>query len=362
MTMNQMIQRRRKALRLTQEQVAEYLGVSTPAVNKWERGTTCPDISILPALARLLDIDMNTLFCFREDLSEQEIACFLNELGLYLKENGKNPGKISTVFLKAEEKIKEYPNCEALLYSVTLFLEGTLTMYVMEEEEEAIYKDKILAWYEHCTKSCDEKIKNGAMFMLANKYLAKEELDKAQKLVDQLPERSAMNKQLFQADIYLQRNEPKEAAKVMQRALLSEVNEIQGILLRLIHIESEAKEWDVARQIANKAAEATALFDLWDYLAAVPLLEVALDEQNETESIALIKQLLSAILEPWNMSDSPLYRYIATAPEKASEAVGGQIFPRLLEELKRDSRYDFLRENTEFQEMLAFYNKENRFL
>lgn len=83
MTMNQMIQRRRKALRLTQEQVAEYLGVSTPAVNKWERGTTCPDISILPALARLLDIDMNTLFCFREDLSEQEIAHFLNELGLY---------------------------------------------------------------------------------------------------------------------------------------------------------------------------------------------------------------------------------------------------------------------------------------
>lgn len=361
MTMNQMIQRRRKALRLTQEQVAEYLGVSTPAVNKWERGTTCPDISILPALARLLDIDMNTLFCFREDLSEQEIAHFLNELGLYLKENGKNSEKISTVFLKAEEKIKEYPNCEALLYSVTLFLDGTLAMYVMEGEEEAIYKDKILAWYERCTKSRDEKIKNGALFMLANKYLAKEEPDKAQKLVDQLPERSAMNKQLFWADIYLQRNEPKEAAKVMQRALLSEVNEIQGILLRLIHIESEAKEWDAARQIAKKAAEATALFDLWDYLAAVPLLEVALDEQNETESIALIKQLLSAILEPWNMSDSPLYRYIA-APDKASGTVSGQIFPLLLEELKRDSRYDFLRENTEFQEMLAFYDKENRFL
>lgn len=104
-------------------------------------------------------------------------------------------------------------------------------MYVMEEEEEAIYKDKILAWYERCTKSRDEKIKNGALFMLANKYLAKEEPDKAQKLVDQLPERSAMNKQLFWADIYLQRNEPKEAAKVMQRALLSEVNEIQHSLI-----------------------------------------------------------------------------------------------------------------------------------
>lgn len=44
MPMNLVIQEKRKALGLTQEQVAEYLGVSTPAVSKWEKGTTCPDI------------------------------------------------------------------------------------------------------------------------------------------------------------------------------------------------------------------------------------------------------------------------------------------------------------------------------
>jgi len=35
MPMNLVIQEKRKALGLTQEQVAEYLNVSTPAVNKW---------------------------------------------------------------------------------------------------------------------------------------------------------------------------------------------------------------------------------------------------------------------------------------------------------------------------------------
>ena len=53
MQMKDVIRRKRRECGLTQEQVAERLGVSTPAVNKWENGTTCPDISLLAPLARL---------------------------------------------------------------------------------------------------------------------------------------------------------------------------------------------------------------------------------------------------------------------------------------------------------------------
>lgn len=40
MPMNQIIQQKRRALGLTQEQVAAQLGVSAPAVNKWEKGVS----------------------------------------------------------------------------------------------------------------------------------------------------------------------------------------------------------------------------------------------------------------------------------------------------------------------------------
>ncbi len=40
MTMAEQIIRARKKAGLTQEQVANYLGVSTPAVNKWEKGVS----------------------------------------------------------------------------------------------------------------------------------------------------------------------------------------------------------------------------------------------------------------------------------------------------------------------------------
>ena len=74
MKINEIIRQKRLEKGLTQEQVANYLGVSTPAVNKWEKGTTYPDIVLLPVLARLLDTDLNTLLSFKNDLSEKEVA------------------------------------------------------------------------------------------------------------------------------------------------------------------------------------------------------------------------------------------------------------------------------------------------
>ena len=51
----------RKEKGLTQEALAEKLGVSSQAVSKWENDTSCPDISLLPALCRELGITADEL-------------------------------------------------------------------------------------------------------------------------------------------------------------------------------------------------------------------------------------------------------------------------------------------------------------
>ena len=49
MKINEIIREKRKALSLTQEQIADFLGVSTPAVSKWEKGAAYAlRIRILP--------------------------------------------------------------------------------------------------------------------------------------------------------------------------------------------------------------------------------------------------------------------------------------------------------------------------
>ncbi len=56
------IQKFRKTLCLTQEELAQKLGVTFQAVSKWENGKTAPDISFLPALAELFGTSIDVLF------------------------------------------------------------------------------------------------------------------------------------------------------------------------------------------------------------------------------------------------------------------------------------------------------------
>ncbi|RFT79734.1 XRE family transcriptional regulator, partial [Adlercreutzia equolifaciens] len=46
---------------MTQEQLAKLVGISAPAVSKWETGSSCPDIALLCPLARALDTNVDTL-------------------------------------------------------------------------------------------------------------------------------------------------------------------------------------------------------------------------------------------------------------------------------------------------------------
>ena len=53
---------RRKALGLTQEGLAQKLGVTNQAVSKWESGQSCPDLALLPRIADLFGITIDELF------------------------------------------------------------------------------------------------------------------------------------------------------------------------------------------------------------------------------------------------------------------------------------------------------------
>ena len=52
---------RRKALDMTQQQLADALGVTNKAVSKWERGLGLPGITALPQLAAALQVSVDEL-------------------------------------------------------------------------------------------------------------------------------------------------------------------------------------------------------------------------------------------------------------------------------------------------------------
>lgn len=60
-TLGKRITSNRKRLRLTQDQLAEKLGITAQAVSKWENDLSCPDITILPKLADIFGISIDEL-------------------------------------------------------------------------------------------------------------------------------------------------------------------------------------------------------------------------------------------------------------------------------------------------------------
>ena len=60
-TIGKRIVRYRKAMGLTQDQLAEKLGVTAQAVSKWENDQSCPDITMLPKLAEIFGVTTDAL-------------------------------------------------------------------------------------------------------------------------------------------------------------------------------------------------------------------------------------------------------------------------------------------------------------
>ena len=113
MKINEVIRKHRKEKNMTQEEMANRLGVTAPAVNKWESGASMPDISLLAPIARLLNVSLDELLSFKEELSEIEVSSIIKEIYEMF-----DTEPIETVYQRILEVTKEYPNAESLLLSL----------------------------------------------------------------------------------------------------------------------------------------------------------------------------------------------------------------------------------------------------
>lgn len=351
MRLNEQIKNHRKEVGLTQEQVANYLNVSTPAVNKWEKGSTYPDISLLPALARLLKIDMNELFSFHGELTELEIGLFAKEVS----ETALN-GTLDLAFEMATKKIQTYPRCDSLIYAVAVILNSALTLSIIEDRRKAEYEKKIIDWLEQAVNSQDEKVKTGAVYTLATKYIQEQNYDKAGALLDQVPDAN-IDKTLLQVNILMHQEDEDGAAVLLEGKIMQALTRTQSYLYKLIEIEERTGNHCEAEQIAGIADKMIPLFGLWHYGTVTPHLLIAVYRKDAAQCINLIKEALEAAQKPWNMGESPLYyRYPA---KKTFERLGNRITHALISEIESQKEYEFLKDNEALKRILAEYQQES---
>lgn len=348
MKLNEQIREHRKKAGLTQEQVALALGVTTPAVNKWESGSNYPDITLLAPLARLLGIDLNTLFTFREGLSREEAGRFCNTVAEEAYTRGFRAG-----FSMAEARLREYPNCDLLRYSLALLLEGSLARSGLPDEEREGYERQLTAWYEQAAAGQDGETREAAVGILANRYLARGDLEGARRLIDSLPEKRAVDKQMLKINLALRQGDCKAAAVLAETEIFSRMAALQGYWMTLIDIDLLLEETGAASRAAELAEKTAELFGFWEFNRYVCPLRVALAAKDAPRSLALLAALLEAAFAPVTVPE--VFRHMPTKP--VSEDFGPRVVSVLLRDLESDPEYDFLRGEEAFQGLLERYRE-----
>ena len=64
---------KRKEKGMTQEELANYMGVSKAAISKWESGQSYPDITLLPILATFFNVSIDELIGYEPQMTEEDI-------------------------------------------------------------------------------------------------------------------------------------------------------------------------------------------------------------------------------------------------------------------------------------------------
>lgn len=79
MSIGTTIKNLRRERDMTQEQLAEHLGITANAVSQWECDRTAPDISQLPLLSRIFDVTADYLLGIDNDKDEEKIDSIIDE-------------------------------------------------------------------------------------------------------------------------------------------------------------------------------------------------------------------------------------------------------------------------------------------
>lgn len=109
----------RKERKLTQEQLAESLGVTVGAVSKWESGQSVPDILLIVEMAAFFETSVDVLLGYQmyKDTVEETVER-IREL--------RNAKRFDEAATEAERALLKYPNNFELAFrcAVTYSLKG----------------------------------------------------------------------------------------------------------------------------------------------------------------------------------------------------------------------------------------------
>lgn len=355
------LKKQRKLKELTQEQLADILGVSFQAVSKWERGEVYPDIELLPTIAEYFGITTDELMGMKEIRDNADAEKILEQQ----KEN-MSKGLIRENIELLAEAVKVHPNNYELLSRYAqnlafLAVDNKSEEYRQNNQKAARIAERILA---ECT---DPQIRNRMQAELCGYYQNSGETGKAIEAADKLPS-------MWQSEDMKKMNVLKgeELVRLTRNNVYQLVNMMFCCLQNMADINAQnAPEltWEQRVEILRKAIEIiNIVYDKGDYITMGHNLSIL---HRDIAEVSMQSGDYGLALESLEKS-AEYAAYMDDLPDKASHAsllVNGLEYNsahigknfsdpfcgRLLMQMS-GSRYDGIRDDPRFKAVEKFLN------
>lgn len=143
----------RKAKKITQEQVADFCGVTKASVSKWETKQTMPDVLLLPRLAAFFGVSIDELLGYEVHLTKEQIHRIYEELATDFATKD-----FDLVMSKCMEYVKQYYSCHEFLEKIVLLWIG----------HEMLAGDRRNELLEEAKRLCEHILENSRNISLCN--------------------------------------------------------------------------------------------------------------------------------------------------------------------------------------------------
>lgn len=143
-SLGRVILKKRKEKKITQQQLADFVGVSKTSVSKWENEQTYPDITFLPLLAAYFDISIDSLLDYEPQLNKEEIQhIYLSLQNSFQERNDEEVWKSINSF------IQRYYSCYPFIFQMGMLILNHYDLLPSENslEEANVYINEALTLF-----------------------------------------------------------------------------------------------------------------------------------------------------------------------------------------------------------------------
>ncbi|WP_291570177.1 helix-turn-helix domain-containing protein [Clostridium sp. UBA4548] len=241
---------KRKEKGITQEELANFIGVSKAAVSKWESNQSYPDITLLPIIATYFDVSVDELLGYHPQLSKEKIKALYVRLS---DDFGKKP--FQEVYEECMEYIKKYYSCWRLQFHIALLLVNHGSIAGDKEACSEIYKQAESILQRVIKNSQDSSLSRQATYIKATCLLMRNEVDSAILDLESITE-LYLSSEVLLANAYEMKGEVNKSISILQEYIYISLLGILGSVPSLIRLygndKQKVKLWsETAIELAN---------------------------------------------------------------------------------------------------------------